>query len=178
MSGIHDEILKHIRVELQTALIDSIAEDDPARAGLVILGPLQEDPSQARISVTLHENDPDAYYKTQTSTIKIDWRDKVVLIETGSHTWKRSFVAKARCLLERTKEEKGAARAVASTLRERIETALIEMSFTGVTSNGEYVSRPIMATSMKGEMVQAGGPPNSYDYHIKLMFDLLTTRSS
>ena len=177
-TGIHDAVADYIRSELELALITNIASDDDARAGIVILGPLQADPSQARISVGVFTNNPDAFYNSQTSAMMNKMSDRVVIIETGAVTWRRCFTIKARCLLARTKDGHDSARNIASTLRERIETALLGMSFAGIKSGDEYVSRTVLANSLQGEMVQAGGPPNSYDYHIKLMFDILTTRST
>ena len=43
MSGIHDAILEYTRDALEVALITDIAEGDPARAGVVQIGPIQDD---------------------------------------------------------------------------------------------------------------------------------------
>ena len=40
MSGIHDLIIEKIIAELQKVLIDDIAADDNAKAGVVMAGPL------------------------------------------------------------------------------------------------------------------------------------------
>ncbi len=176
---IHDAILNYVRDELQDALIDAIPTDDPARAGVVTLGPLQgdPDPDQARISVTLHENDPDAITgATGVSALSGSWDDEVAEIECGgSETWNRRFTVKARCLLVNTGEDKDAARQIAATVRHRIEKTLQNLSFSGVEDDGEYVSRGAVATSIKGEMIQSGGPPDSFDYHIKIRFEIQTT---
>ena len=179
MSGIHDLILVYVRDALQHSLIDGVPEDDPARAGIVTIGELQGDPTpdDARISVTLHENDPEAAISGVVSGLKAEWFDEVDEIECGgASTWVRRFTVKARCLLVNTAESLDDARAIASTVRERIEDTLSNLSFTGVANASEYVSRGVLSDEMMGEMLQAGGP-EAYDYHIKVRFSLLTTRN-
>jgi len=177
MTGIHDAILTHVRAGLQKALIDDLADDDPTKVGVVSIGPIQGDPTpdDARISVMLFENDPDAIIGGAVSSLAGDWSDEVDEIEIGSAiTHVRRFSVKARCLLVNTAENSDAARSIASTVRERIETTLLHMSFTGVMNDSGYVSRDVLAEDFAGEMLQAGGP-EAYDYQIKVRFSLLTT---
>ncbi len=179
MSGIHDLVLVYVWDALKKALIDDISDDDPARAGIVTIGELQGDPTpdDARISVTLHENDPEAAISGVVSGLKGTWYDEVDEIEIGgTSTWVRRFSVKARCLLVNTAENLDDARAIASTVRERIEDTLSTLPFTGVANASEYVSRGVLSEEMAGEMLQAGGP-EAYDYHIKVRFSLLTTRN-
>ncbi len=175
---IHSLILDEVQAALQSALIDDVPPDDPARAGIVQQGPLQGDPEpdQARIAVTVFENDPDGFYGANgATTLTTGWEDEVFDVECGgSITWKRRFTVKARCLLVNTQEDLPNTRQIASTVRERIETALLNFSGRGLRSGNEYVARGVFADSLKAEMVQAGGP-GSYDYHIKVRFELLTT---
>jgi hypothetical protein len=176
---IHDGILTAVQAALQLALIDNISASDPAQAGVVYLGDLQgnPDPDVGRISVTLHENDPDRFISGAVTGMTDDWSDEVEMVEIGgATTWQRKFTVKARCLLEGTKEDLGDTRDIASTVRSRIEQALYDISFSTVSYNGEYVSRGIVSEALKGEMLQSGGPPDSYDYFIKFRFDVLTTK--
>lgn len=180
MSGIHDEILTKIQSELQTVLIDDLAEDDATRAGVVKLGELQGEPEEdsARISVTIHENDPDAFISGAFTGMSNAWNDIVYDVEVGGVvTWRRRFTVKARCLLERTREGLEETRDIASTIRSRIEQTLLDISFTGVSSPNEYVARGIVSNELTGEMRQSGGPPDSYDYFIKFRFEVLTTKT-
>jgi hypothetical protein len=179
MSGMHALILEHVRDGLKAALIDNIADDDKAKAGIVTIGELQGDPTpdDARISVTLHENDPEVALSGVVSGLKGEWIDEVDEVECGgASTWVRRFSVKARCLLVNTAENLDEARAIASTVRERIEDTLTTMPFTGIANASEYVSRGILSEEFSGEMLQAGGP-EAYDYHIKVRFSLLTTRN-
>ncbi len=179
MSGIHDLVLVYVRDALKKALIDDISDDDPAKAGIVTIGELQGDPTpdDARISVTLHENDPEAAISGVVSGLKGAWYDEVDEIEIGgTSTWVRRLSVKARCLLVNTAENLDDARAIASTVRERIEDTLSTLPFTGVANPSEYVSRGVLSEELTGEMLQAGGP-EAYDYHIKIRFSLLTTRN-
>ena len=185
MAEIHEAILDYLITQLTARLITApvaIDEDDTAVPSVIQQGPLQGSPApdKARISVTVHENDPDRFFDNPATQMSSEWSDEVVILESHEvATWRRRFTVKARCLLVKTKETKSEARAIASKLRSRIEDALLDIDFTGVTAdNGEYVSRKIFSNSVKGEMVQAGGPPNSFDYHIKVRFDVLTTTRS
>ncbi len=180
MSGIHDTILDKLQSELQVALIDSLAVDDPTRAGVVMQGPLQgnPDPDVARISVTLFENDPDKLVGGGLGTeMGEGWDDLIVESEVGGFlTWARRFTIKARCLLANTQEDLTAARHIASTLRSRIEKTLMTMRFSGVRADdGEYVSFGVDPENIHGNTVQSGGPPDSYDFHIKIRFEVFTT---
>jgi hypothetical protein len=157
-------------------LIDDVP-NDPAQAGVVKIGPLQgePDPDVAEISVTLHENDPEGFYETGTSILSGSWEDEVYEVEVGGTiTTKRRFTANARCLLEQVALDE--ARSIAATLRERMESSLLNLSFQGVASGKEVVSRGVFGDGIKGEMIQAGGP-GAYDFYIKLRFEVLTTRT-
>ena len=142
-----------------------------------MLGPLQGDPDPdvARISVTIHENDPDKFYGIN-QTLSGDWEDEVEETECGGAiTWRRRFTVKARCLLVNTQENVTTARSIASTIRKRIETTLLQMSFRDIQDDDEYVSRGVFSENIHSEMIQAGGP-EAYDFHIKIRFEVLTTR--
>ena len=176
--GIHEGILERLRASLQAALIDNIPADDPARAGVVILGPLQGDPMDpdvARISIELYENDPDGFDEDP-------WSDEVEDEEYGgieiggALTQARRFTLKARCLLENTRETLSEARAIASTVRDRLERALLKTSFKDVTAEKEYVSRGVLSQNLKSRMLQNGGP-DAYDFQILIKFEVLTTRT-
>ena len=179
MSGIHDAILEYTRDALTSALITDVEEDDLARAGVVSIGSLQDEPTPdaARISLTLHENDPDRMIKGAVTGMTEDWSDEVDEIEIGGAvTQIRRFTLKARCLLVDTREDLDAARNIASTVRDRCEKTLLSLPFTNIVVDSEYVSRGILSEEFAGEMLQAGGP-EAYDYHIKVRFSVLTTRT-
>lgn len=178
---IHAAILSHVKDALQYALVDSIPSTDSTYASVISIGPLQgePDPDVARISVTLHENDPDVDYgQGSTSSITSAWNDDVAEIECGAAiTWRRRFTVKARCLFVLTQENKEDARLIASRIRSRIEGTLLGMRWGDVSDpeTGEYVSRGVLAYSLKGDMIQGGGPPDAYDFHIKVRFEVQTT---
>lgn len=179
MSAIHDVIMDALEIELEDAFMYDLPLDDTTRAGTVLKGPLQgnPDPDKARISVMVHENDPDHYYGKQATSETGTWDDEVLEVECGgSMTWKRRFTVKARCLLVNTREDLDTARDIASTVRSRIEYVLRHFTGEGlVADDGEYVSRGAFGSELKGEMVQAGGPPDAYDYSIKVRFEVQTT---
>lgn len=175
---IHDAILEHVQSVFETDLIDNVSDD--AKVTQVLLGPAQDDPdiADARLTVTLHENDPDGVYKPGNTNMTNEWVDDVAEIECGgSITMYRRFTAIARVLLESTGETLSETRSIASKVRSRMETSLLTMLFNGVTDpeTGEYVSKRVLNHALRGEMIQAGGP-EAYDYHIKVRFQVETTR--
>lgn len=177
--GIHDVILEKLQLELQAAMITNVS-DVETKAGVVKIGPLQgePDPDAARISITIHENDPEAILKGAVSGMADGWNDEVTEIEIGGAiTQRRAFSIKVRCLFADSKEILDLARQYASQVRQRLEEALTKISWTGITSGTEYVARGIFASDIKSEMLQSGGPPDTYDYHIKIRFSVLTTRT-
>ena len=134
------------------------------------------DPDAARISLELYYNDPDQTISGSGLGANPDtWDDQVEEIECGAAiTWKRRFTVKARCLFEGTGEDLAAAHQIASDVRSRIEKALLLMKW-DLSTPDEYVSRGILSENIRGQVVQAGGPPDAYDFHIKIRFEVLTT---
>jgi hypothetical protein len=154
--------------------------DDDAMPGAIKQGPLQGDPDPdvARISVEIYENDPDQEIKGSgiSASDKL-WKDEIEEVEIGGGiTWRRRFTVKVRVLLESTREDLENARRIASTVRSRVEKSIMGMRFTGVESDGEMVTMGAFADSLLSEMLQAGGPPDAYDFFIKVKFEVLTTQ--
>jgi hypothetical protein len=169
-------ILTRLQDELQRVMIAEIQASDPTRAGVIKLGPLQGDPDPdiARISVTLHENNPDTDIDADPGR-QDRWEDEVEEVEIGGGlTWSRKFTVNARCLLEGTKEDLTQARNIASTVRSRIERTLLRTRFSGLSDGVETVVRGVFSESLHGETRQFGGPPDAYDFQIKIRFDVLT----
>lgn len=181
--GIHQAILDKVAEELTTAMITNIdgevQEAKSTKVGAISIGPLQgdPDPDRARISVELYCNDPDQTLNgSGTGKAFEAWDDTVEEIEVGGAiTWRRRFTAKVRCLLESTREAKSDALEIASTIRSRLEAALLGIDFNGLSSDNEHVSRGIFSDTLRSQSIQAGGP-DAYDFHIKVRFEVLTTR--
>lgn len=180
-AGIHNAILEHVSDALTKALITDITPtSDTTRAGVVKIGPNQGDPSpdKARILISLYMNDPDTIAKGGVTGMRDGWDDRVESIEIGGATTHvRRFTVKGTCLFVDTRETESQARVIASTVRERVEIALLKLPFTGIASGSEYVARGCNAEEMSGEMLQAGGPPDAFQYEFKVRFSVLTTRT-
>jgi hypothetical protein len=167
VSAIHDAILNLAEAFLLKTLQTDVLLTDDARVGVVKIGPLQGDPDPdvARISVELYENDPNG-----------GWEDTVGMVEIGGCiTWRRRFTVLARCLLEGSREDLANSKRIGSTIRSRIEKSLIKIDFGTITADdGEIVTRGVTSDMIRGEMLQSGGPPDAYDIHIKIRFEVLT----
>ncbi len=185
MTGIHKEILDYVEDALHQTLIEDVSwldtSDTPktgdTKAGWVMVGQSQGDPDidEARILVTVHENDPGTFHTGSLTSLSNSWYDRVYFTEVGGVvTMRRRFTVKARCLLESTAETVGEARNIAATIRARIERALLGLTFTGVSTDNEYVSMPVLPRGLYGEIYQSGGP-EAYDFHIKVRFEVLST---
>jgi hypothetical protein len=175
---IHRLIMERIRYALEDALINAIPEGDPTRAGVVKIGDLQgePDPDIARISVTIYHNDPDPIIESKPTAFVGGWHDEIFEVEVGgSITYRRRFTIKIRCLFEITRENLDQALSIASTIRTRIEHTLLKLSFSGVESDGEYVSRGVVSDEIRAETIVGGGPPDAYDIMTKIRFEVLTT---
>lgn len=179
---IHATLINYLRSQIEQAMISSLPANNSSRGGVVKLGPLQGDPDPdvARISIEVYYNDPDQTLRgSGMGGAPEAWDDQVEEVEVGGCiTWKRRFTVKARCLLEQSREPLGDAHLIASTVRSRLEKALLFMDFSSIGTDDEYVARGITSESLRGEMIQAGGPPDSYDFHIKVRFDVLTTEKA
>jgi hypothetical protein len=180
---IHKAVLDYVADRLDRDLVSiagNLHPEDDAIPGAIKEGPLQGDPDPdvARISVELYENDPDQEIKgSGISASDAPWKDVIDEIEIGGGiTWRRRFTVKVRVLLESTREDLENARRVASTIRSRVEKSIMGMRFAGVESDGETVTMGAFADSLLSEMLQAGGPPDAYDFFIKVRFEVLTTQ--
>jgi hypothetical protein len=179
--GIHAAILTQLKTSLTAALITNVS-DTASKAGLVIIGPHQEEPApdEARIVAMIFANDPDAITGgAPTGLDREVWADKIEYLESnGTITHSRRFTVKVRCMFSRTREDQVTSLSIADQVRDRIEKSLLSEKFSSVvTSNGEYVSRGVFSDELHSELLQAGGPPDQYDYIIKFRFSVLTTRT-
>ncbi len=180
---IHKAIMDYVKNRLEEDLVSSAGNLNPADdaiPGVIKLGPLQGDPDPdvARISVEIYENDPDEELKgSGIASREQMWRDVIEETEAGGGIiWRRRFTVKVRTLLENSREDLENARRVASTVRSRVEKSILGMLFTGVESDGETVVMGPFSDTILSEMVQAGGPPDAYDFFIKVRFEVLTTQ--
>lgn len=175
--GVHAEIMRTIEEHLVNTLQVNISGD--TKAGHVGQGPLMGDPVDpdiARISITVHENDPDAFEKYTPHGQESSWHDieDPFDAELGATTWIRRFTVMGRALLDLSREDLENARRIASTVRSRVEHELRRVNFSAINCEGEYVSMPIYNT--QSEAIQMGGPADSWDFYFKVRVALKTTK--
>ena len=176
--SIHDAVMNYVKDAITAEFITNLAEDSPIRAGVVKLGPLlgdPMDPDSARITITLYENDPD-----EKDTFQ--WCDEPASQEYGgleiggAITWKRRFTVKVECYFERSRETLDEARKIAGAVKSRLEALLLGLSF-DLSVENEHVSRGAYGSSFYSKVRQSGGPPDAYQFFIKIRFEVLTTRT-
>jgi hypothetical protein len=177
--SIHNAIMHHVKDAIVDQIQDALPDGHPIKPGVVKIGPLlgdPMDPDEARITVMIFENDPDEKDSFQ-------WCDEPAsddyggLEIGGGITWMRRFTIKVDMYLERTREDVDAARRIAGSLKNRLEEVVMGLSFNNVSIEDEYVSRGAFASTIKSTVRQGGGPPDSYQFHIKLRFEVLTTKT-
>lgn len=178
MAGIHDQIMLAYKDKLTADLITAIAEDDITRAGVVKIGELngEPDPDQARISVLIFPNDPEQEISgSGVGNSPEAWDDRVLETEIGGGiTYSRKFTVKCRCLFENTGEDLDTSKAIASQVMQRILKSVLTTDLRTVVSDGETVVRGAFGDHIRSSLLMSGGPPDSYDYHIKLRFEVWT----
>ena len=176
--SIHNAVLTHVKAQIEQNLFDVLPEGHPLKPGVVKLGPLQGDPydpDEARIAISLYENDPD-----EKDTF--EWCDKPATEEYGGIeigggvTWLRRFTLKAQFLFELTQEDLDTSRRIAGATKNRLEDILLSVSFSSVAVSNEYVSRGIAGFGIQSTMRQGGGPPDAYQFKLKIRFEVLTSR--
>lgn len=171
-------IQSYARDLLERALITEIEEDDLARAGVVISGPLQGDPldpDEARIAIMVQRNDPDAINNSRQSAQASSWEDTVEEVEIGgATTWSRKFTVTASIILVDSAEALSTAQEIASKVQGRIEKALRTADW-DIASDDEYVSRGAVSERVSSDLLQSGGPPDAYIFYLKVRFEVLTT---
>ena len=183
--SVHNAILTYLEAQLTDALITV------PTAALAKAKPIRRSPASSRwdlfratqiqirpVSASrLHENDPDAitgasgYLQCRARGKTRSPRSNAVVPKHGTGA-SRSRPAVCWSTPARTKTPP---EQIASTVRHRIEKTIQNLSFAGVEDDGEYVSRGAVSTSTKGEMIQSGGPPDAFDYFIKIRFEVQTT---
>lgn len=178
-SNIHYAVMEHVKTTLEEVLYAAYPAGDPLRPGVIKLGPLMGepmDPEEARIVICIYENDRD-----EKDTFQ--WCDEPASDEYGGIeigggiTWLRRFTLEGDCYFERTREDIDAARKIAGLLKAKLEDILLGMSFSGIAVDNEYVSRGPVGFGLYSTTRQSGGPPDAYQFHIKIRFEVLTTRT-
>ena len=175
--GITYTILKRTETHLQKVLMDDVAVDDPARPGWVGIGELQGeplDPDEARISVTLHENDPDDFEERDPRGIEWYSHDETDFMQEIGPTWTmiRRFTIKVRSLFDTSQESREDARRYNSMVIDKIVHEIMNVDLANIDFNGEYVSMPYYR--IEKEIGQFGGP-DAYDFYSKVRWSLKTT---
>lgn len=165
---ITNSLLHVFKAQLQKVCIDDVPLSDTSRAGVVKIGPLQGEPEPdvARISITVHPNDPDRPTKML---------DKVIEVNIPcSQIWNRYFTIKYRILLEPTHENLEQALTIASTVKARVEHAISSATYGSIRTSTESVQRGCQDVSSRHSLLQGGGPPDSFDFQGKFMFTIMT----
>lgn len=165
---ITEVILIALRDHLEERLITLVEEGEPARVGVVKIGPLQGEPDVdvARISLEIYANDPEKTDEREDQIV--EWEMPMTAI------WERHFTILWRALLAETGEGLLDAMAIASDLKHGIEEGVRTLSWASLSSGNERAIG--CGPETMEHRIQQGGGPNEYDWTGKLTFTVQTAQ--
>jgi hypothetical protein len=178
MSSVIPLILEAIRAALQKSMIDDIAVDDLTRAGLVKVGRFQDNPTTTGIFISIQGGDlDDPNYRDGIITLdemdNIQFRMPAREIGGGEMWWRRGTIRFGCYYIKEKLSEEDAADA-AYTVYQRIQDTVNGVYIKA--SSGDETAQQIFLYG--GTMFESGGPPSSYIWRGKVLWQCLTERNS
>lgn len=174
--GMVPQILIKMRDHLTYYLQTSIPEDDESRADVVKLGRFQDNPLRKNIYVAISPGDPD----------DPNWLDGIVTLESmknigfyvdprevgGGQMWWRRGIAQIGCFFIREKYTEEDAMMYAYTALGRLLHNIENIDLSGtIDTNNEVAVKMFMYGHTFHE---SGGPPKSYIWRGKVLWQCLT----
>lgn len=166
MTTLISGMLNLIHDTLEQELITNISVDDPARADIVKIGPLQGEPEleDAPISIEVYHSDPQN---------PEEWVDEIIEYEMpNTAIWKRKFTVLVRALLVESGASLSESLDIISDVMYRAESAIRHIDWGSVSTEIEY-PMGCPADEIQSETEQGGGP-GEYDWSGKIRFSVLT----
>jgi hypothetical protein len=173
-------ILTRFHEELTRALITEIPTDDPTIASVVKIGRFQDDPTRYPISVAISPGDPeDPNYRDGIVTLdqmhNIGFEVPAREIGGGSYWWRRGIL-QVQCHFVLARYPETIALEHAHNVLGRIELALETTYLADLTDDfGEHAIVPFVYGNT---FFESGGPPADYIWRGKVLWSVLTYRSS
>lgn len=182
-TSIHDIVGDYLIERLNEALI--INSPDPILTPTDVgYGNLQDNPAKRRISVRVHQRDPDQQSDTVT-----DWTDMPAHMTTewkewpsneigtsGETFWSRRFVVEILVYLTRSKEDRLDARMVHNYVASAAKTAIDCVGCVAIDRVDNFGERLLMVKAARYQNVEGGGPPGNFNYRSKIYVSALTEK--
>lgn len=177
-------ILNRFYDTLNKALIEDIPNDDPTRASLVKVGRFQDDPTRYPISISIAPGDPeDPNYRDgivtlndgQQSSHNIGFYVNAREIGGGEY-WYRRGILQVICHFVLNRYPELTALDYAHTVLGRITYALEATEVSDLRD--EFGEQAILPFVYGNTFFESGGPPADYIWRGKVLWTVLTYRSS
>jgi hypothetical protein len=173
-------ILDRFNETLTRALITDIPTDDLTRANIVKIGRFQDDPTRYPISVAISPGDPeDPNYRDGIVTLEqmhdIGFEVPAREIGGGSYWWRRG-VLRLQCHFVLARHSEIDALTYAHSVLGRIEYTMDNTYLADLTD--EFGEHAIVPFTYGNTFFESGGPPADYIWRGKVLWSVLTYRSS
>lgn len=166
--------------ELTTLLIDDIPFDDPTRLNKVKHGRFQEDPTKHNLRLSVQGGDAeDPQIMDGIVTLKEGANSRVgFTIEPreigGTQMWYRKGTVRLELFFIIDQLEEEIAREYAYTILGRVQENIEQIHVADLTD--DYGEHAIKLFHTQNNFFQSGGPPKSYLWRGKLIWECLTER--
>jgi hypothetical protein len=173
-------VLDRFCEELTRNLITDIPADDPTRASIVKVGRFQDDPTRYPISVSISPGDPeDPNYRDGIVTLEqmhnIGFEVPPREIGGGAYWWRRGILL-LQCHFVLARYPETMALNYAHTVLGRIEQTMDSTCLADLTD--EFGEHAILPFTYGNTFFESGGPPADYIWRGKVLWSVLTYRSS
>lgn len=178
MASVVPLILSQIAASLQKSMIDDISSDDVTRAGIVKVGRYQDNPTKDGIYIAVQGGDlDDPNYLDGIISLEemdnINFRMPAREIGGGEMWWRRGTI-RFGCYFIKAKLSEEEAADAAYTVYQRIQDTMNGLNVNA--SSGDETAQLIFLYG--GTMFESGGPPTSYIWRGKVLWQCLTERNS
>src|SRR5258706_1968766 len=171
-------ILKYLDDILLNTLQSEISQSDPTRAGLVRVGPLQDDPTRLRVNILTYNKereDPEGWQhidiqEGSPTHTKVDPSTSEI---GGGELWYRRFTVELEIFFPPSIPDREESLRLATIILARAErTIQVSSAALGPDDFGQIC---LLARVMKSNLTAAGGPGTEI-YHVKLWVQALTEK--
>lgn len=171
-TSIHSLIMEAVRDEFQAQLIDAIA--DETKAGLVKVGHLQDDPTEAEVNFMIHPGDENWRHALNTNVGGPDAHTPFAYTiggPYGSASWRRRYTVEMDFYFD-GELDRNVARKKALVILQRAHTTLMKMAVS-VIPRDSFGERAHFIQVYDSYLVESGGE-GTFIWSGELRFEVIT----
>jgi hypothetical protein len=188
MTMITNLLLQRLKSHLTAAMITSVAEDNPTRAGTVKIGRFQDNPVKSAIYISISggdQSDPelidgilDARAQSPGWQTGFNMFSREIGGDAEGHSsafwWRRGRI-QVGCFFIKTPMSEEEAAENAYEVLGRLTYAVDHCSVANIRD--DYGEQAILLTAFASNFFESGGPPNQYIWRGSVKWQCLTGRS-